>query len=513
MQVLTSENNSNSGVRGFVPSNYDMTGTNIYSNYMSRKDKILSSPGTYQKKIPSPQIPLLSVDNTKHHGKSLESPPINVNMGNNMSYAIESNGTLSVQSSKMGNELFMKTPTPTHKMLNSPSFVLSSELNRRNQSGLQSASKKTYNTNFASSLNTLISPPVKSPVFDKTYIANAFSDFQPRQEPIREDFIYYNKNNSSPSSMYENQSKENDDIRSALKILIDDLNERRRKEKDEEEKKEQEKQKTQPQHNQAGFEPQFTVPVGEPVEKKKKIDFNNMTPEQTFQAKEKFKLLYQELKLKYEKWNIKEPDFETVPLQLIYESYEKIIKTICIYQNAMKWKVYLVILIAGIEWYCYYNKGWAPFKDLLTNQIKTIHKYDNYLIEFSEQFYDDSDGEEWPLWMRFLGTLASGLACFTSINGFAGKMGITAPEFIFNEADKFVSPPDGPATLHSTGISEVPEPQTGFQDPNFIINGIGGLFNMFTSSRQQSQPSQPQTAQPVPDDKEKDDEDYYNVDY
>lgn len=479
MQVLTSENISTSGVRGFVPSNFDMADNSIYSNYMSKKDKILSSPGGYQKKIPSPQIPLLSVDNTKHHGKFAESPPINVNLGSDINYTIESNGTLSVQSVKSRNENFLLSPR--RQMLKSPYLLLSSELQRRS-GGSQFIQSKSH---FTPSLNER---SIKQPVFDRSFIDNVFSDFE--QKPTL-----------SPQSP---QINDNDDIRTALKILIDDMNERKRKEKEE-----SEKPKSTPT-----YEPDFKVPLGEPVQKKKKIDFSAMTPDQTFQAKEKFKLLYQELILKYEKWNIKEPDYDTVPLQLIYESYEKIVKTICIYQNAMKWKVYLVILIAGIEWYGYHVKGWYPLKDLLTNQIKTIHKYDNYLIEFSEQFYDDSDGEEWPLWMRFLGTLASGLACFSSINGFAGKMGIQAPEFIFNEADKFVSPPDGPATLHSTGISDVPEPQSGFQDPNFIINGIGALFNMFTSNKQpQQQTEQPQTAQPVPNDKEKDDEDYYNVDY
>lgn len=478
MQVLTSENNLTSGVRGFVPSNFDMAENNIYSNYMSKKDKILSSPGGYQKKIPSPQIPLLSVDNTKHHGKFAESPPINVNLGSDINYTIESNGMLSVQSVRSRSENFVLSPRP--QMLKSPSLLLSSEIQRRSGSSQFTQSKSHF--------TMLNSGNVKKPLFDRSFIDNAFSDFE--QKPT-----------SSP------QINDNDDIRAALKILIDDMNERKRKEKEEMENP----KKAPPQK----YEPDFKVPLGEPVQKKKKIDFSVMTPEQTFQAKEKFKLLYRDLILKYEKWNIKEPDYETVPLQLIYESYEKIVKTICIYQNAMKWKVYLVILIAGIEWYGYHVKGWYPLKDLLTNQIKTIHKYDNYLIEFSEQFYDDSDGEEWPLWMRFLGTLASGLACFSSINGFVNKMGIQAPEFIFNEADKFVSPPDGPATLHSTGISDVPEPQSGFQDPNFIINGIGTLFSMFTSNNKSQQPqtAQPQTAQPVPDDKEKEEDDYYNVDY
>lgn len=294
------------------------------------------------------------------------------------------------------------------------------------------------------------------------------------------------------------ESKENKQM---LRMLMTNMLERKEKEEKEKERTEREKE-TQSKSTSSG--PGFEIPRSEPIQPKSKIpnyeDMNNADKEK---FKEKFRNNYNMLTVKYPRWKIEIPDFITTPLKIIHERYEQVVKTICIYQTAMKWKVYLIIMIAGIEYYVGHYKNYAFAKGILRAQIKNIHKFDVYLVEFAEQFFSDEQGEDYPLWMRFLGTFASGLASFASINGLAKMFGEKAevPDFIFEQADKFVSPPEGTAKLHSDGISDVPEPpETGsLQDPNFIINSIGSLFGMVTGKKppQPAATTAPQTAQPV----------------
>lgn len=229
----------------------------------------------------------------------------------------------------------------------------------------------------------------------------------------------------------------------------------------------------------------YKIPESEPVEKKSKIpnyeDFSEINKEK---IREKFRSNFNILIAKYPKWLIEPPNFNLMPLGLIHKGYEKVVKDICDYQTAMKWKVYLVIIIAGIEYYGYNVNKYTCLKGLLKAQIKTIHKYDPYLVEFAQQFSTDENGDDYPLWMRFLGTFLSGLASFSSINGLVKIFGkdASAPDYVFEQADKFVSPPEGTAKLRSDGISEVPEPPTGFQDPNSIINIISTVFSSLSGN-------------------------------
>lgn len=312
------------------------------------------------------------------------------------------------------------------------------------------------------------------------------------------------------------ESKENKQM---LRLLMTDMLDR--KEREEKERNEREKKSSSSKSTPSG--PGFEIPKSEPIKPKSKIpNYEDMGDIDKEKFKEKFRNNYNMLTVKYPRWKIELPDFNTLPLKIIHERYEQVVKTICIYQTAMKWKVYLIIMIAGIEYYVGHYKNYVFAKGILRAQIKNIHKFDVYLIEFAEQFFSDEQGEDYPLWMRFLGTFASGLASFSSINGLAKMFGEKAevPDFIFEQADKFVSPPEGTAKLHSDGISDVPEPPEpgSFQDPNFIINSIGSIFGMFTNKGQQPQQNAPaanappQTAQPVPE-KPKPVDDFDNVEF
>lgn len=321
-----------------------------------------------------------------------------------------------------------------------------------------------------------------------------------------EDDEIYSKLSSKQQKRKEKRYQE----KMIMKMLMDDYVERKTKEK-------ANLSKSIPIQSNIGTQG-FEIPRSEPPTKKEKIPNYDMYSEiDKEKIREKFRNNYNMLIVKYPKWKIEMPDFNLLPLRLIHERYENVVKTICIYQTAMKWKVYIIIIIAGIEYYGHNCRGHTFLKGLLKAQIKTIHKYDTYLVEFAEQFYsEDESGEDYPLWMRFLGTFASGLASFSSINGAAKMLGgnVAPPDFVFEQADKFVSPPEGTAKLHSDGISDIPEPPSGFQDPNNIMNMIGSLFSTFTGQsnnpQQNTTNAPPQNAVPV---KPKDVDDFENADF
>lgn len=299
------------------------------------------------------------------------------------------------------------------------------------------------------------------------------------------------------------EEKENQKENQAmLRLLMEDMLER--KSREEKEKSGNEKKST---NNQIPSGPGYKIPLSEPIQEKSKIpNYEEMSNIDKDRFKEKFRNNYNMLMIKYPRWKIELPDLVNLPLKIVHERYEQVVKTICVYQTAMKWKVYLIIMIAGLEYYVGHYKNYAFAKGLLKSQIKSIHKYDIYLIEFAEKFYGDGEGEEYSLWMRALGTFLSSTLSFSSINGLAKIFGekTEVPDYIFEQADKFVSPPEGTAKLHSDGISDVPEPPEvgSFQDSNFIINGIGSFFSMFTDKHHKpnnnvSQNHPPQVAQVI----------------
>lgn len=331
----------------------------------------------------------------------------------------------------------------------------------------------------------------------------------------------YQQYRVSPNNMYgynnpyetikrmEEERKEDKKIQQQMMETINEIREEKAREKEMKEKQKQSGYKT-PSASSISSTPGYTIPQSEPIQQKSKMpEYELMSDLEKDGYKEKFRNNYNLLKLRYPIWNIEVPDFNVLPLRTIHERYEAVVRMICIYQTAMKWKVYLVVILAGIEYYVGYKKNQAWCRGLLESQIKTIHKFDTYLIEFATMFYSDEAGEEYPLWMRFLGTFASGLVTFGSINGAAKSFGMDGNEVTENllfEADKFVSPPEGTAKLHSDGISDVPEPPDSgsLQEPNTAINGIGMLFNMAkgffggsNSSTSTQSTAAPQTAQPA----------------
>jgi hypothetical protein len=249
----------------------------------------------------------------------------------------------------------------------------------------------------------------------------------------------------------------------------------------------------------------FTIPSSEPVKVSKIPDYDSMTPEETAKYETKFRNNFQQLANSYSTWNIEIPKIGELPLTVVHEMYEDVVKTIVTYQTAMKFKVGLVIIFAAIEFFGYKRNKIKAFKNFTKVQIKTIHKYDCYLLNFASSFYNGTNtgkNEEWPSWLKFLISIGTSITSFASIQGAANAMGWNAPEMILHEADKFVSPSDGPAKLKSDGISEVPVPPEGLQDPNEIIRQGQALYDTYEDVSS-GRPVQPVETKPV----EKDDYD------
>ena len=326
-----------------------------------------------------------------------------------------------------------------------------------------------------------------------------------------------NKSKESKKRRMKEREREKEKQRNKLvDLLLEDYVERKKKEKEKDENEEVKRKSQSKMQTPSKINPGFEKPTSrEHIAVKSKIpNYEEYSDIDKDKIKEKFRNNYNILISKYPKWKIEIPDFDLLPLRIIHERYETVVRTICIYQTGMKWKVYLIIIIAGIEYYGYNVKKYTFLKGLLKEQIKSVHKYDNYLVEFAEMFFSDEVGDDYPIWIRFLGTFASSLGCFSSINGIVKLLGkdTSAPEFVFEQADRFVSPPEGTAKLHSDGISDVPDVPSGLQDSNTLIGVIGNLFGMFTNNPQNAVP---QNAVPISSDlsKPKIVDDYENADF
>lgn len=520
---------------------------NVYQGYQYQKRTIMSSPGSdYIQPSPSPKFTPQKYDFKSPKLSGSPGNPIDVSNYNervvykkeeeflpkNPVYPFYSPGQTGVNFPDgdsyvihdSQNVEYVKSQTPNGvKLVRQQSFTkYSPSNNQKHFTPLQSDQRNFQKHNGSMSAGSQYSMGRIDERSRKRSDSNNSRRYRDRYDNLSDVNSDLTSDSDSDSDMKETESKierlrrkrreekrEIKEQRQMLRLLMTDMLERKEKEK---ELSNNEKTKTNQTPLYQGYEmPKIDQP--EPQPKSRIPNYEEMSEINKEKIKDKFRGNYNMLVVKYPNWSIQIPDFNIIPLRIIHEQYEKLVKDICIYQTAMKWKVYLIIIIAGIEYYVGHRNNYAFAKGLLKSQIKNIHKYNIYLIEFATQFYNSDSEEEYPLWIRFFGTFASALASFSSINGCVKMFGEKAdlPDFIFEQADKFVSPPEGTARLHSDGISDVPEPpETGsFQDPNYLINGIGSMFSLFTGKKQEE--SRPQTAQPVPEERPKKVSDYDDV--
>jgi hypothetical protein len=238
-------------------------------------------------------------------------------------------------------------------------------------------------------------------------------------------------------------------------------------------------------------------------------DYDSMNAEEIIKYETKFRNRFQELKAAYPKWDIDIPRIGEVHLKTVHEVYEEIIKTIVTYQSAMKYKVFLVILFAAIEYFCWKKKKIRAFKNFTEIQIKTIHKYESHLLKLAMSLNSTEDGEgsEWSPTMKFIIDVITSIGTFAGVQGFAGLLGLSAPNKILEEADRFMSRGEGPARMKDDGIPPVPIPPTGWQDPNEIIRRGAGVIKFINGDGVEEEVPQ---AKPV---KQKEADNYDDVYY
>ena len=227
----------------------------------------------------------------------------------------------------------------------------------------------------------------------------------------------------------------------------------------------------------------------------KKPDYENMSPEELNKARIKLEDLFKKLIASYPGWLIQEPKYYEDDVELIHDRYETIVKRIIIYQCAQKWKVYIAIVIAGIEYFGYVYFNWEIMKDFTKLQLKTLYKYDEYLIELAGKWYDESE-ENWPFILRALGTMGSNIFVFAAVNFLCSIVGFSGmKENIYQYANDFISDGNMNANLKSNlDISEVPEPPEGLTDPNKIISIIESSVPFLIKLK-----SQKKTGEPIPE--------------
>lgn len=518
-----------------------------YQGYQQQRRKVISSPGNdEEQKIISPTISPVGYQSTSIKSNISKSP-----------FFDKKSSYISYLSSREGESYTknhqIKSYSPSAPEVSMPGGVVytikEENIIEHNYGGYSARSQRNLDNHFKNGKESVQSHVGNQSITKTNSYRNSKDQYDFDNEEIRsfrnnhrQSRKFKNSSNRRRShKRYNSLSEEDSDLsgsesdfseysRKSIKcrekkkqrdmvidMLMDDYLQRKNKEKEEEELKKVNTNEKTPSLKGPGFERPTN---DETIQNKSKIpNYEEYSEIEKEKVREKFRNNYNLLISKYPKWKIEMPDFNLLPLRLIHERYEQVVRTICIYQTAMKWKVYLIIIIAGIEYYGYNIKKYAFLKGLLKAQIKTIHKYDNYLVEFAEMFFsEDVVGDEYPAWLRFLGTFASGLACFSSINGVVKLLGkdASAPDFVFEQADKFVSPPEGTAKLHSDGISDVPEVPSGFQDSKTIIGLIGNLFSTFTGQntahKQQTSetPTQPVHAEPI---KPKVVDDFENADF
>lgn len=214
------------------------------------------------------------------------------------------------------------------------------------------------------------------------------------------------------------------------------------------------------------------LPEKEEIVKKRKMpDYSSMSEEMQHEYREKFRENFNKLIMIYkDKWKISitDVDINTTPLERLHSDYEKIVRTIIIYQKAMKFKVYFFILFAAIEVYFYGIKKNKMFKGFTRNQTKTLYKYEKYFLNFTESLYT-GESDEWPSWLNCGITVITSSGTFLISQVYSLLTGSAVEDSTLVELDKFISPVEGKATLYDDGLLDVPEEPTGLQDPENLI--------------------------------------------
>lgn len=312
----------------------------------------------------------------------------------------------------------------------------------------------------------------------KTYKSKNF------EEIYSDDEIEINESNESGEGIGKTENSEIKKLKEQLENQNALLNAFLKKEKDKKEENDEMNDKQRESQSKKSYtktsKAKYETPVPEsPEEETKKSnmpDYENMDEEETLVYEAKFIVLFNTLIDKYERWGFKIPDIGKISLSTVHEIYDEYVDAILIYQLAMKFKVYLVLSFAALEYYCFFHKKIKAFKNFTKTQIKTINKYHSYLMNFAKTIHQ-SGGNEWSNSFKFITDVLTSVVSFVTIQGAGNAFGKNVPESMLHEMTQFFAPTDGPVTLKPDGLRPVPAKPEKWQEPSYIIENGVKLYN------------------------------------
>lgn len=224
--------------------------------------------------------------------------------------------------------------------------------------------------------------------------------------------------------------------------------------------------------------PQMPAPPKEEPPKSSKPNYNIMSDDEISKIRNIFEERYTKLSKSYPTWQIKLPDFNNDHIEIIHDRYEKTVTNILISQRAQKLKVMLAIIFTSVEYLLFIKWKWAIMKNFAKMQLKTLHRYDSYLIEIATKLQSTED-DKWPFLLRMSGTLGLNFVIFGAINSFCGN-GSSMAESVHGIADQYITSLDEDVVHNKDGISEVPDIPSGIAAPDSLLKIINMYANLNT---------------------------------
>jgi len=166
----------------------------------------------------------------------------------------------------------------------------------------------------------------------------------------------------------------------------------------------------------------------------------------------------------------------TTPLEIKHQHYDRYVKQIHIDNSVGNYRVYLLVLFAGIELFCVKVLG-LDMSGYTINQLRLMNKYDRLLVELGEKTYS-SVGSDWPVEARIVVMALFNGIIFLVVRLFASYLGPGLGDMMQNMVNNFLTGDKAEITDkdNKDGLPDPPVNNGGGFDLNSIINGLGGLF-------------------------------------
>ena len=227
-------------------------------------------------------------------------------------------------------------------------------------------------------------------------------------------------------------------------------------------------------------------------------NFEEMDENDISYYENKFRLLFEEIKKKHPYIKFEIPNIGEISLRSVFEQYEDLIDAINIALAAKRYRVYLILFFCALEGYFYRYKGIRAAKNFASIQIKGINKYNNFVLDAAKYTYS-RDGVFGGKFGTALSFLSNMFTC-VGIQGLFNYIGKSAPESMIYEADKFIGDGNNKLKYSEDGISEIPEPKIGDDDPDKMFQNINEYYNLASDAADMMENMKnPQPAEPVPE--------------